>query len=190
MSVTDLSEAKLSRRTGVPQPTLHKVLSGKTADPRVSTVQAIAQYFNISTDSLIVSSPLPENTVPTMQSIPICSWHECIAAFKKDPPPDCATVVTEYIAESAFALVAKSSMGAHYPNGSLLVVHPSLPPQDGDFLIVHIKNSEEVSMRKLAVDGPVKNLLSIYAPDGLAPIVLDKKVQVLGVVVKSIFNFH
>ena len=41
-----VTEAQLARATEIPQPTIHKILSGKTTDPRISTLQSIANYFS------------------------------------------------------------------------------------------------------------------------------------------------
>jgi len=57
MSVEDLSENQLSRNTGVPQPTIHRVLSGKVADPRDGTLRPLAEYFGTSVEELRTGSP-------------------------------------------------------------------------------------------------------------------------------------
>src|SRR5579863_6988609 len=53
MQLKDISEAALARKTAIPQPTLHKILAGKTNDPRASTLKALADFFEISIDELL-----------------------------------------------------------------------------------------------------------------------------------------
>ena len=53
MNQFKVTEAEVSRRTHVPQPTIHKILSGKTTDPRASTLKSLADYFKISIDELV-----------------------------------------------------------------------------------------------------------------------------------------
>ncbi|WP_282270034.1 XRE family transcriptional regulator [Stenotrophomonas sp. PS02298] len=47
-----LSENQLSRNTGVPQPTIHRILSGRVEDPRDSTLRPLAEYFGTTVESL------------------------------------------------------------------------------------------------------------------------------------------
>ena len=42
-----ISETELARQTNLPQPTIHKIMSGKTLDPRMSTLKSIASYFEV-----------------------------------------------------------------------------------------------------------------------------------------------
>jgi phage repressor protein C with HTH and peptisase S24 domain len=52
MSGAGLSENELARRTGVPQPTIHRVLSGKSEDPRSATLRPIAELAGVRVDDL------------------------------------------------------------------------------------------------------------------------------------------
>jgi transcriptional regulator with XRE-family HTH domain len=47
------SLTSLARRTGINQPTLHKIMSSGTADPRISTLLALAKFFDVSVEELI-----------------------------------------------------------------------------------------------------------------------------------------
>lgn len=47
-----ISPTELHRRTGVPQSTLSRILSGKIADPSDRHISKIADYFQVSTDQL------------------------------------------------------------------------------------------------------------------------------------------
>jgi len=54
-----LSATELHRRTGVPQSTLSRILSGKIADPADKHVAKFAEYFRVSTDQLRGRASLP-----------------------------------------------------------------------------------------------------------------------------------
>lgn len=43
---------ELQRATGVPQPTIHRILTGESADPRTATLDPIARYFGITVAEL------------------------------------------------------------------------------------------------------------------------------------------
>ena len=47
-----ISPTELHRRTGVPQSTLSRILSGKIVDPSDKHISRIADYFRVSTDQL------------------------------------------------------------------------------------------------------------------------------------------
>ncbi|MGL4272179.1 MAG: helix-turn-helix domain-containing protein, partial [Pseudomonas paracarnis] len=47
-----ISPTELHRRTGVPQSTLSRILSGKIVDPSDKHISRIAEYFRVSTDYL------------------------------------------------------------------------------------------------------------------------------------------
>lgn len=47
-----ISPTELHRRTGVPQSTLSRILSGKIVDPSDKHISRIAEYFGVSTDQL------------------------------------------------------------------------------------------------------------------------------------------
>lgn len=42
----------LQRATGVPQPTIHRILTGESSDPRTKTLQPLADYFGVSVAEL------------------------------------------------------------------------------------------------------------------------------------------
>ena len=48
MHAKDISEAELSRQTSIPPATIHKILSGKTSDPRISTLKTLADFFQVT----------------------------------------------------------------------------------------------------------------------------------------------
>lgn len=48
-----LSKSDLVRETGLDYHTIAKIESGKTPDPRISTIKKIADVFNVSIEDLI-----------------------------------------------------------------------------------------------------------------------------------------
>lgn len=43
---------ELQRATGVPQPTIHRILTGESSDPRTKTLQPLADHFGVSVADL------------------------------------------------------------------------------------------------------------------------------------------
>ncbi|MDB0047340.1 helix-turn-helix domain-containing protein [Porticoccaceae bacterium] len=56
MKQEGISQSGLSRATGVPQPTINRILSQVTQDPRRDSMISIANYFCVPLESLYGSS--------------------------------------------------------------------------------------------------------------------------------------
>jgi len=52
MKEKGISQSGLSRATGVPQPTINRILSQVTQDPRRDSLVSIANYFGVPTETL------------------------------------------------------------------------------------------------------------------------------------------
>ena len=52
MKQEGISQSGLSRATGVPQPTINRILSQVTQDPRRDSMISIANYFGVPLESL------------------------------------------------------------------------------------------------------------------------------------------
>lgn len=52
MDAKRVSEYKLAQVTGVPQPTIHRILTGESVDPKTRTVRPLARYFGLTPDEL------------------------------------------------------------------------------------------------------------------------------------------
>jgi SOS-response transcriptional repressor LexA len=194
MRTRGVSEAELARRSHIPQPTLHKILSGKTDDPRASTLKALANAFEISIDELLSGANIPRqiNGMPKTQSISIISWSECIDAanfIKNLTPTNWSNwIVSEYLSQNAYGLISKSSMEPCFPKRTVLIIDPDTMAEDGDMVVAHYPNTQEATLRKLSTDGPTKLLLPINANSSLSD--FDKGIRILGVVIRSVFSFH
>lgn len=53
-----LNQAELARRTGVAQPVVHRLCTGETVDPKLSTLRRLSRYFGVTIDALIGKAPL------------------------------------------------------------------------------------------------------------------------------------
>lgn len=190
----NLNEAKLARITNIPQPTLHKILTGKTTDPRISTLKILADYFNTSVDELYTGVGKPGITHPQRdtQSVPIISWGECTkgANFLNGLLPSNwdKWLSVDFIGKRLYALVSKPSMEAIFPIGTVLIIGPQKKPKDGDLVVVYYPNSQEGTLRKLTVDGP-NQLLAPPNPN-LPSDELKDDINILGVVIQSRYTYE
>lgn len=51
------NENALARSSGVPQPTIHRILTGETSEPRRSTMQPLATYYGVDVELFFVDDP-------------------------------------------------------------------------------------------------------------------------------------
>src|SRR3990167_4538826 len=157
MKLKGITEAELARKTHIPQPTLHKILSGKTNDPRASTVKSLADFFDISIDELLTGAPSTksQNTASKTQSIPIISWGQCIDAtnyIKNLTPTNWSCwIVSEFLSEHAYALTSKPCSDLRFPKGTVLIIDPKITAEDGDMVIVHYPNTQEATLREISI---------------------------------------
>lgn len=189
-----INEAELSRRTDLPQATVHKILAGKTEDPRASTLKTLSDFFGISIDALLSGDPASTNiksAAATAQSIPVISWRECInvTQFTTNLTPTNWNkwVVSEFLSKHAYALASKPSMAPRFPKDTVLFIDPDAVPKDGDHVIVLYSDTDEATIREFSTDGPTRLLLPLNP--NAEPTKLDNHVKILGVLVKTSFSY-
>ncbi|PIZ05181.1 MAG: hypothetical protein COY58_00575 [Gammaproteobacteria bacterium CG_4_10_14_0_8_um_filter_38_16] len=194
MKKAGLNEAELSRRTNIPQATVHKILAGKTEDPRASTLKTLSDFFDISIDELLSGNPTAAgNKSPaiTVQSIPVISWKDCTnaVAFISHLTPGNWNkwMVSEFLSKNAYALSSKPSMGPRFPKDTILFIDPDATPEDGDYVIVLYSGTDEATIREFSIDGPIRLLLPLNP--NAEPTKLDDYVKILGVLVKTTFSY-
>lgn len=61
MRSAGISQSELADRTGVPQPTIHRILAGESKDPRHSTVKLLAGFFGTTAARLRGDDLAPED---------------------------------------------------------------------------------------------------------------------------------
>ena len=65
----NLSQSALSRATGVPQPTINRILSEVTREPRRDSVVRIANFFGITPESLYDTSSAKSPQTPKAETV-------------------------------------------------------------------------------------------------------------------------
>lgn len=191
MVASNVSEAEIARKTSIPQPTIHKILTGKTSDPRASTLSALASFFNVSIDELVTGQE-SRGFVRKINNLPIISWEQAIkfeeVISNLQPSNWDKWVVTEPLPSNCFALLSKPSMEPRFPKGTALVIDPNLKPEDGDILLVYYPDTNEATMREISIDGPSVLLSCLYGASSSEQ--LTNNIKTLGVLIKSIFSYH
>lgn len=161
----DISESMVAQALNIPVITIKRIISGETTDPRISTLKMIADYFNVSIDSLMShdnerSTALMNKNVPIF--IPVLDWQTIInihaineldlKSWKNWHP--ISLIDQSHLGNHIFALESRPSMQPRYPLGTLFVIDPDEKPTDGDIVLIKMRKDKGISLRELVIDLP------------------------------------
>lgn len=192
MDKNKISISRLADELGLPIMTIRRLLSGETADPRISTLKLLCDYFDVSINTIFEADDykkyikLPRKSIEYY--VPILEWevirkNECINNINLE---QCKRWQSFYLKENeilnskTFALESRSFMYPYFPLGTVFIIDPSLAPEDGDMLLVKTKEDDELSFKSFIVDPPKRFLKSIIS-DGNIIQYHKKKHIIIGV---------
>lgn len=195
----DLNETELSQKIGVPRATINRLTSGRTPDPRASTLQTIANYFEVSIDQLLGHKPLfsesgtkiiseKEDVLPILEWNEADKWKQKIKEAKTESMQNWLSfgkTSNPYL----FALMVRGeSMWPQFEEGFFLVVDPQKQAKSKDLIIAAILESNEIVFRKIIIEDGCRLLV---ACNPIFPtITLNEKDKIIGTIIKSIGSFE
>lgn len=201
----DTNATALAEATGVPQPTIHRILTGETADPRTKTLEPLARYFGVSVSDLRhkdFSSGVRE-AAPTYGNVeegprirgmvPLISWVKAGAlceAIDNLAPGD----AEEWLpcpfphSKSSFCLrLVGNSMEPEYREGEVILVDPEVEAKHGSDVVVHTPDGKTTFKRyQQSEDGSYLLALNPAFPDRI--IKVPAETRICGVVTASWMN--
>lgn len=194
-----LSESELSRKAGVPQPTINRLLSGVTPDPRVSTVRDLARFFGVRIEQLLGDEPLPDyvqTKKPTVtekpKSVPLLAW-EHVAIWRSFIEKKRLLLEEELtyvytkanVSADAYAVLIKDRLlYKYFPHNSILIIDPQLAIRNGEYVIIHL-HEEESTIVETVINLEESNQFAIQY--NRKKIILDdKNLNLCGTVVEAI----
>lgn len=157
---------QVAQKLGIPMMTIRRLISGETADPRISTLKLIADHFNVSID-LLLDEEKSHSSLSLAKVkphfVPVLDWstaekintsiHDLDLSTWKEWQPVSLNEQDE-LGKNAFALASRPSMYPRFPQGTLFIFDPDLKPTDGDIILVKIKGNDELTLRELLIDPP------------------------------------
>lgn len=161
----NLNANQLAQILGIPMMTIRRLLSGETSDPRISTLKLVADYFDISVDSLIEGNDhtvikFLEKTKPHW--VPTLDWDTVkkittindldLSKWKQWQSVNLGE--RDIISKNAFALESRPSMYPRFPQGTIFIIDPDVIPTDGDIVLIKLKENNELTLRELTIDPP------------------------------------
>jgi SOS-response transcriptional repressor LexA len=169
LRVTDLS--KLTR---VSQPTLQRMITGGIEKPHNSSLEPLAEYFNLTIEQLTGLVPIDwlffENSiemgctkVPLLQWNDICQYLELSEEFSNKTVHFKTIITDANLNRMAFAITLdNSSMEPIFPKGTILIVDPTKQIYDRGYVLVMLNGqSDNIVFKQLLIDGKDKFLKSL-----------------------------
>lgn len=140
---------QVAQQTGIPQPTIYRILTGETGNPRVATLTSLAKHFRVSLEAL-QSTDMRQNEVTTTP-IPISQPFRQVPVVghvkggsdgyleELEYPTGSGDGHVEYPArdENAYALRVKGdSMRPRIRPGEFVILEPNHRACPGDDVVV------------------------------------------------------
>ena len=164
LSSHDLRPADLAKVTGVPQPTVHRMVKGICPRPHKSSMLPIANYFAISIDQLTGNEPLYGLSLYTLKQrdgwtkIPLLDWQQLSSwpnldirhdtqytKTAKQINPQQTTFTEVSVTHRAFAVDLNdnsNSIPLLFSVGTRLLFEPRLKAKNHDFILLrHSKHT-------------------------------------------------
>lgn len=172
MDARGVSGYALSERTKIPQPTIHRILTGESKDPKTDTLQPIAEFFGMSVSQLrdwppkfgeqipvpnIKTAPLARKAVPVITLIRAGAMKE-IDYVPEVWQGDRWESPQEKLGPRGWAHVVEGDSmddgtDKGIPEGWLIFVDPDLAPRAGNFVIAKDVSTQSATFKKLTYDG-------------------------------------
>ncbi len=145
--IGNISEGELSRRTSIPQPTIHRILSGYTNNPRLESIEPLAFFFNITPDQLLARVPLPKDRIPgtfitpkdnRQNIVPLIVWEDIIRwpEIKLNQARKSVSTDTDINAQ-AFAVKVETNLFApEFRAGTVIIVDYDREPKNNEFVVI------------------------------------------------------
>ena len=161
----DMKAVDLARELDIPQPTIHRLMTGKSTRPYKSSLKPIADYFNISVDQLLGEEPLlvdwqagSVDNSKALQNIviklvPVIPLNNAanLAAARKNARKK--IVITGNVSDECFAaLMNDHSMEPLFTKGTILIFDPNKKVIDRSYVLVKLAGKDMPIFRQILVD--------------------------------------
>lgn len=187
MQKNGIDATELSKSTGIALTTINGLKRG-IGNPTLSTLQTIAEFFNITLGQLTehsLSAGGPKNLLTEIPLLDIQEIPEFLSS--SDNFKTCLSIEADR--NNLFAVkITNNFMAPIFEKGTIFIVSPDLQPQDGDIVLVEF-NNQLPCFRKIFIEGeaclfsPVSEIIG-------SEIFKSKNFIIHGTIIKAIQNFH
>tara|TARA_Y100000815_G_C13318501_1_gene491421 strand:- start:748 stop:1407 length:660 start_codon:yes stop_codon:yes gene_type:complete len=154
-NIYEISDSDLAKETNIPQPTIHRLRSGMSPDPKISTIKPIADFFNVTIGQICGIESLPANIhnkddllqrSTGILRIPILSWEQAITAqtmLQSITPFNWGdwTESSLPVSHNTYALkILHNYKNSYFKENSTIIVDEDAKPQERSFVIIKLAN--------------------------------------------------
>lgn len=158
----NLRPSELARITGVPQPTVHRMVTGTCPRPHKSSLKPIAKHFDITIDQLKGLEPIPGLNMYKLEStdgwstLPLVDWKHLstwpkaefdfqltdsgVQTQKRAQTMTYSDASLSNKAFAAYLLEVDDAMARLFPVGSLLIFDPLKEKTAHCYILVRLAN--------------------------------------------------
>lgn len=202
MEECDITDADLSRETGIPTSTISRMRLSDT-NPTIATLRPLAKFFSISMDEFVGDKPLDANRLPGLHNptfftackIPLISWDfilDWLGNNKTHLKDYCIKWLSseKEVSPNAFALfILSDSYGVAHRKGAIIIINPDQSPQDGDLILLKNIHNSSVYIKQIIFDGTDIYLKSLD-PRITQVKLLNENEKIMGVIFETRFSAH
>src|SRR5579862_3021162 len=196
--IGDMSEAAFAELVNIPKATINRLLSGRTPDPRASTLIPIADYFGITINQLLGIEPLPSNlplkngyhSKEVLFQAPFIPMNKLIDwVNNKYTQEESHTIIKDenYVDNHCYLTQTTSdAMAPQFCKDTHLLVNKAIEPQNNDFGLFYLEDEQQLYFRRLLVEGKEKYLYALHP--GFSLLGPFKEIKHIGTVVEGRFK--
>lgn len=195
-----ISLHQLGKSTGISFTTIRRIVEDEESNPTLASLEAIANYFEVSVSALLgestneINSPIllkrkTYKLVPLIEYEDVDLWPE-----NKDVKLHSETIKSvstdSDVSDDAFALIANdSSMEPAILHQSILIVDPHHAIYNKCFIVLIKKNAKIPQIKQILLDGPYKYLKTLNPEiSQSASILLDEEQYKIRGVIREIIT--
>jgi transcriptional regulator with XRE-family HTH domain len=188
LNEANISEAELARRTGIAQPMVNRLATGKNKNPKLETLKPITKYFSITFSQLLGEDPLPntyqQHAANAGHEVPLLHWET-----KRLQGRDAIQLVlsTKSVASNAFALLVDNhAFTPRFPKHTLLIFDPTTPYQNKDFVAFDSQGKVKLGQLLDSAQGLTISVLNPSATEE-EPLLIEQH-EILGTLVQTQYD--
>jgi transcriptional regulator with XRE-family HTH domain len=194
LTEANISEAELARRTGIAQPMVNRLATGKNKNPKLETLKPIAKYFSVTFSQLLGEEDLPSSDDRNKQVVNYSDSQSYQVTVLEWDSVDTDNVTNEHmiptfakLSEKAFAVVVKNNeLEPRFPQNTLLTIEPECEYTNNDFIMVKDLATNHVTLKQVITDNGETKLLNLSS--NLTDSTLNQ-VKILGVLVQTKYDY-
>lgn len=200
MKSSGTTVAELARRTGIQQPTVHRIVSGEVDNPRLDNIIKLAKALGVTTAELLEEdninniTPAPEikGYIPLISWVQAGAWSEAIDLYEPGYAEEThPTTVPHSLITFALRVegdsmtVPTGTAGYSFPHNMIIYVDPEQRGgvSTGDFVIARLTGENKVTFKKLGSEEGTP-ILKALNPSPDYPIIRDQ-FEILGKVIDA-----